>query len=315
MDFRTNQWCREMLNCLENPTYREMAWNALPRIVDMNEPIGALADHVASEGGLPGGCRPYLFPTLDDQAAGLVGGGAVDDGQVAVILGNSAVVNSSSDRMPSSGTLDVMRLNWGPYLWMRCYSNGAQFLDRIVGSNPNWAELERAARAVAPGANGIAVMPFTLSEPSIGVHAPRLEWLPTEPTDPGVRFRAALEALAYLIGLGVKEHASAGQKIARITVSGGIAQSSLMCEILASVLDQPLQRLVSNEGPALGAAVTALAGFENYTRKQRGVSERYAVADAVAMMVRFRDSVQPVVEWRESYQRGLKEFSGRVKGS
>ena len=102
-----------MLGCLESPTYREMAWNALPRIIDMNEPIGVLADHVAIEGGLPGGCRPYLFPTLDDQAAGLVGGGAVDDGQVAVILGNSAVVNSSSNRMPASGSLDVMRLELG----------------------------------------------------------------------------------------------------------------------------------------------------------------------------------------------------------
>ena len=31
-----------------------------------------------------------------------------------------------------------------------------------------------------------------------------------------------------------------------------------MCEILASVLDRPLERLQSDEGPALGAAVTAL---------------------------------------------------------
>ncbi len=314
MDFRSNQWSRAMLGCLESPTYREMAWNALPRIIDMNEPIGVLADHVAIEGGLPGGCRPYLFPTLDDQAAGLVGGGAVDDGQVAVILGNSAVVNSSSNRMPASGSLDVMRLNWGPYLWMRCYSNGAQFLDRIVGPKPDWAALEKSARAVPPGCNGIAVLPFILSEPSIGVHAPRLEWLTGKPGDPGVRFRAALRALAYLIGLGVKEHAGAGQTITRITVSGGIAQSGLMCEILASVLDHPLERLISNEGPALGGAVVALAGFENYTRKQRGISRRYTVADAVATMVRFRDSVAPIAEWRDTYQRGLKEFLGRVKG-
>ncbi len=39
---------------------------------------------------------------------------------------------------PRSGSLDVMRLNWGPYLWMRCYNNGAQFLDRIVGKKPDW---------------------------------------------------------------------------------------------------------------------------------------------------------------------------------
>src|SRR5205814_2706346 len=175
-------------------------------------------------------------PTSDDQAAGLVGAGAVDAGQMAVILGNSAVVNSSSDRLPSSGTLDAMRLNWGPYLWMRCYNNGAQFLDRVVGARPDWERLEREARAYAPGSDGASVLPFTAPEPSLGIATAGVQWFPAEPQEPGKRFRAALEALAYLIARGVAEHEAAGQKITRLTVSGGIARSQLMCEILASVL-------------------------------------------------------------------------------
>jgi xylulokinase len=314
MDFRTNQWRREMLDCLERPENRELAWKSLPRIVDMNEPVGPLAEHLAAEIGLDPGHRPLVFPTLDDQAAGLVGGGAVDDGQVAVILGNSAVVNSSSDRMPASGTLDVMRLNWGPYLWMRCYSNGAQFLDRVLGPRPDFEALEKAARAVPLGCNGTSVLPFILSEPSLGIDKPRLEWSPREPQDPGTRFRAALEALAYLIGLGVREHAAAGQTIARITVSGGIARSNLMGEILASVLDRKLERLLSNEGPALGAAVTALAGLETHLRRAAGESQNYPVADAVATMVKFRAPVEPVAAWRDPYHQGLANFGSKLRG-
>ncbi|MCE9530642.1 MAG: xylulose kinase [Planctomycetes bacterium] len=313
MDFRTNQWRREMLDCLENPAHREMAWKCLPRIIDMNEPIGPLANHVAQEIGLVGDHRPLVFPTLDDQAAGLVGGGAVDDGQVAIILGNSAVVNSSSDRMPSSGNLDVMRLNWGPYLWMRCYSNGAQFLDRIVGPKPDWDALEKAARHVPAGCNGVSVLPFILSEPSLGVTKPRLEWHPHEPSESGIRFRAALEALAYLIGLGVREHAAAGQKIKRITISGGIARSNLMGEILASVVDHRLERLVSNEGPALGAAVTALAGLETFLRREQEIAEPYTVADAVSTMVRFREPVEVIPEWRATYATSLDRFAEMVR--
>src|SRR5437879_11955626 len=104
----------------------------------MNEPLGPLADHLALEVGIDSAQRPLIFPTSDDQAAGLVGGGAVDDGQLAIILGNSAVVNSSSRQLPQSGTLDAMKLNWGQYLWMRCYNNGAQFLDFVVGKNPDY---------------------------------------------------------------------------------------------------------------------------------------------------------------------------------
>src|SRR5262249_4795180 len=198
----------------------------------------------------------------DDQQAGLVGGGAVDAGQVAVILGNSAVVNSSSGDLPASGNLDAMRLNWGPYLWMRCYNNGAQFLDRVVGPKPDWDRLEQEARALTPGTDGTAVLPVVAPEPSLGGTGPRVQGVPKQPQEPGKRFRAALEALAYLIALGVREHEQAGQKINRITISGGIARSDLMGEILATVLDRPLERLQSSEGPALGAAVTALAALE-----------------------------------------------------
>jgi sugar (pentulose or hexulose) kinase len=308
MDLRKEKWCKAMLGCLKKRSNRKMAWDCLPRIIDMDTPVGPIADHLAFELGLGPEHRPLVMPTLDDQAAGLVGGGAVDDGQVAVILGNSAVVNLSSRKRPKSGNLDVMKLNWDPYLWMRCYSNGAQFLDRIVGKKPKWKALEKAARAVPAGCNGTSVLPFVLSEPSLGIAKERFEWIGGEPTDIGLRYRASLEALAYLIALGVREHADAGQNIERITVSGGISQSDLMCEILATVLDRRIERLISNEGPALGAAVTALAGLENHLRNKNGVKERYTVADAVSTMVQFRGGVEPVAEWRQAYKKGLAEF-------
>ena len=313
MDLRTAKWCRGMLECLEREEYRELAWTALPHIVDMNESIGLLAEHIALEAGIAAVRRPQVFPTLDDQAAGLIGGGAVDAGQVAVILGNSAVVNSSSADLPRSGSLDAMRLNWGPYLWMRCYSNGAQFLDRIVGPKPDWPTLEAAARAVPPRCGGTSILPFVLSEPSIGITEPRLEWLPGEPQEPGVRVRAGFEALAYLIALGVREHEAAGQTITRVTVSGGIAQSDLMLEILASVLNRPLERLVSSEGPALGAAVAAMAGMETMLRTEKGIAEPFTPADAVAAMVKFRSTAVPRSEWVEPYRAGLAEFEAKLK--
>jgi sugar (pentulose or hexulose) kinase len=242
-----------------------------------------------------------------------VGGGAVDAGQMAVILGNSAVVNSSSSRLPAADNLDAMRLNWGPYLWMRCYNNGAQFLDRALGDRPDWDRLEETARALPPGCDGHAVLPFGSPEPSLGIRAERVEGFPTAmPTNPGLRFRMALEALAYLIALGVRAHEAAGQTISRITVSGGIARSDLMCEILATVLDRPLERLQSFEGPALGAAVTAVAALETQLRRQRGLDAPYTVADAVAQMVKFRAPVRPNAAWRAAYQQGLQQFEQRV---
>jgi len=313
MDLRTDTWRKEMLDALP-PEYRELAWNSLPRIIDMDTAIGPLAEHIALEAGLPPRVRPVLFPTLDDQAAGLIGGGAVDAGHVAIILGNSAVVNSSSSELPRSGSLDAMKLNWGPYLWMRCYSNGAQFLDKVVGPNrtqAEWVALTAAASAQPPLCGGVNVLPFVLSEPSIGVNAPREDWSPREPSEPGLRTRAAFEAIAYLIALAVREHEAAGQAITRVTVSGGIARNDLMVKILASVLNRPLERLASDEGSALGAAVAAVAGAERSARQRRRIAEPFTAGDAVAALVKFRDRVEPVGEWVGPYRQGLEAFQAK----
>jgi sugar (pentulose or hexulose) kinase len=233
------------------------------------------------------------------------------------------VVNSSADRA-ATGDLDVMKLNWGPYLWMRCYSNGAQFLDTVVGPNrteAEWKELSAAA-AKAPALCGdIGVMPFVLSEPSVGVHQPRMEWYslasrgPTDrPDAAGVRLRAAFEAIAYLIALGVRAHERAGQTISQVTVSGGIARNDLMVKILASVLNRPLQLLKSDEGTALGAAVVALAGAEANARRARGRGEAFTARDAARQMVAFRETAEPVAAWVEAYAHGLAAFEQQLRG-
>ncbi|TVS20997.1 MAG: xylulose kinase [Planctomycetaceae bacterium] len=332
MSFVTRQWNRQMLDALQNEAYRHLAWEQLPTIVDHYRPVGPLVEHLAKECNLDLVSRPLIYPTSDDQQAGLVGGGAVNDGQMAIILGNSAVVNSSSAKLPDVDDLDIMCLNWGPYLLMRCYSNGAAALNRAVGADKgwkksDWQQLEEEARAVPAGSNGHRCLPFFDAEPSLGIDNQQkgIRWLieqadryqPTSgPDSRGQRRRASLEAVACMIALGVqahqRAHQSIGQDIRQITVSGGVARSDLMCEILASMLGQRLHRLENEEGPALGAAVTALAAHESLARRQQGRDEPFTVADAVATMVKYRQAVEPNPQWQEVYQQQLARFQQQI---
>ena len=86
-----------------------------------------------------------------------------------------------------------------------------------------------------------------------------------------------------------------------------------MCEILATVLGRPLGRLQSDEGPALGAAVTALAALETHRRRQRGDQTPFTVADAVAVLVKFKQPTEPNPAWREAYRQGLREFEAWLR--
>lgn len=317
MDLRTRQWSKGTLAALADAKLRNLAWKQLPEIVEDEAPIGPLAVHVALEAGL-GKQPPLVFPNLDDQLAGLVGGGAVNAGQMAVVLGNSVVVNSSAAELPNVANLDIMALNWPGYLVMRCYTNGAGFFNQVIGYQSSWTrrewnELEKRATAIEPNPDGVMVLPFPLQEPSLGIGEKQrgVRWYPAEPSpnqEPGLRYRSAAEALAYLIKLGVEAHEAAGQRIERVSVSGGLAQSDLMCRILATVLDRPLERLESKEGPALGAAAAALAGYENMLRRNNRYKKGFSVADAVAQIVRFRKPVQPHDPWRDAYRRGLARF-------
>jgi xylulokinase len=146
MSFVTRQWSREMLGALKNEEYRQLAWQQLPRIIDHYEPIGPLAEHLALECQLDRVARPMIYPTSDDQQAGLVGGGAVDDGQMAIILGNSAVVNSSSAKLPQCGRSRYHVPELGPLsadalLQQRCWGaqpgggGGEELAEEAIGSS------------------------------------------------------------------------------------------------------------------------------------------------------------------------------------
>ena len=313
MDFRRGKWAYGMLKALKSAELRKMAKRQLPQIVDQFTPVGRLTADLCVAAGLPADGGPWIFPTSDDQQAGLAGGGAVESGQLAIVLGTSAVVNSSGAKPPSSGNLDVMCLNWGPYLWMRCYSNGAALITHLFGRNPPFDRMEKAAATVPAGCGGVRLLPFVDPEPSLKVNAPALEWPNGEPSEEGVRFRAALEAIAYLIAMGVAEHEKAGQRITQVSVSGGIARSDLMCKILATVLNKDLERLESDEGPALGAAATALAAAETHARRAGGNTTPFTVSAAVKQMVRFRETVKPDPALLGFYAAELKRFRGEVK--
>jgi len=187
--------------------------------VEETDLIGPLSSSLALEAGIDADYRPMIFPTSDDSGSGTCRAAARwDAGQVAVILGNSAVVNSSSAEAPASGSLDAMRLNWGRIYGCLLY-NGAQFLGSRRRRAADWEKIEARGPCLSRRRRRSGDIAVRVAGAVARRTWAALEWRPSEPTEPGCRFRASLEALAYLIARGVKEHEVAGQNITRITVS------------------------------------------------------------------------------------------------
>ena len=72
-----------------------------------------------------------------------------------------------------------------------------------------------------------------------------------ESTLPG-QLRAVLESIAFLIKVNAEVMARYAPPPERICLSGGLAKSRLLCELIATMLDRPVHQLTNGEGTALG---------------------------------------------------------------
>lgn len=66
------------------------------------------------------------------------------------------------------------------------------------------------------------------------------------------QLRAVLESIAFLIKINAEVMARYAPAPKRVCLSGGLAQSRLLCELIATMLDRPVHQLISGEGTALG---------------------------------------------------------------
>jgi xylulokinase len=110
--------------------------------------------------------------------------------------------------------------------------------------------------------------------------------------------RAVLEGVAYGLRDSLELLRELGVAPTAGRASGGGARSSLWLEIVASVLDLPLERCVVDEGSAYGAAL--LAGVANGT---------FASAHkAVEECVRVRETIEPNAAWAGAYADGYARY-------
>jgi sugar (pentulose or hexulose) kinase len=149
-----------------------------------------------------------------------------------------------------------------------------------------------------PGSLGLMVQPFWgagLSEPAakgamIGygdVHK-----------KPHV-YRSVIEGLIYALREGKEKiEKVSGEKIEKLTVSGGGSQSNEICQIAADIFNLPLLRGKHAESTGLGAAIVTACGLGFYI----------SFEEAVAKMVSYRHEFIPNKKNVEIYDKLYKQI-------
>jgi xylulokinase len=226
--------------------------------------------------------------------------GVVDrGGPASVVLGTSGVVFVALDRYASDPEGRVHAFCHAvPGAWhamgvMLSAAGSLRWLRDAVGDETEYATLLAEAAEWEPGAEGLLFAPYLAGER-------------TPHADPGARAafvglglrhdrgalaRAVLEGVAFGLRDSLDLIAELGHRPAAGRVSGGGARSALWLEIIASVLEVPLEVCRVDEGAAYGAALLGgvTAGVWGDVR------------EAVEQCVHVTRTVEPRADWVERY--------------
>jgi xylulokinase len=198
-----------------------------------------------------------------DQAAGAVGVGVDRPGPVSVVLGTSGVVFAALERYAADAEGRVHAFCHAvPDVWhamgvMLSAAGSLRWFRDTAAPGVSYEALTAAAEPWPPGAEGLTFLPYLAGErtPHADPDARGAFVGLSVRHDRGALARAVLEGVAFglrdsldlLVAIGVAPEFG--------RVSGGGARSQLWLEIVASVLELPLERVAVDEGAAFGAAL------------------------------------------------------------
>jgi xylulokinase len=284
---------------------------AIPRKTASHEILGHVSKQGAEESGLATG-TPVIGGAADKIASAL-GAGVIEAGDVLLKFGGSVDVLTATDRAQPDARLYLdYHLRPGLYVPNGCMSTGGSalnwFVRNFAGGEAEAARavgltlhqwLDRLADARPPGADGLTVLPYFLGEKT-PVHDPAARAIfdgLTLSHDIGHVWRALLEAYAYAIAHHVETLNDIGHRTERFIVSDGGSSSRVWMQIVADVLQQPLQLLEGHPGSCVGVAWTAAIGA--------GLASDWS---GVSAFVTPGERIQPRPKFAELYRDGYRRY-------
>jgi xylulokinase len=161
-------------------------------------------------------------------------------------------------------------------------------------------ELLQAAAGAPAGSEGALFAPYLAGErtPHVDPDARGALVGLSIRHDRGAVVRSVLEGVAYGLRDSLELLRDLGVTADRGRISGGGARSALWTQIVASVLDLPLERTAVEEGSAYGAALLGGVACGVFADAH----------EAVDACVRIRETVEPDPAWTAAYRDGYDRF-------
>ena len=262
-------------NCLSNEVmdYYGLDAQHIPAIKNVFDTHGYVTEHIASELGISKGI-PVTYKAGDQQNNAL-SLNVLNPGEVAATAGTSAVIYAVSDSLQADTASRVNSFahvnhtqehnSIGVLLCINGAGISNSWIKNKLGAS-SYQEMNTLAASVAPGSNGVAVLPFgngserMLNNKNIGAHITGLDFNRHEPAH---MYRAVQEGVVFAMQYGFKVLQQNG--VQPTVIRAGKANmflSDVFVDCFVNTLHVPLE-LYHTDG-SKGAAIGAGYGAKVY---------------------------------------------------
>jgi xylulokinase len=305
-DVANRRWSSSMLELAGVPE------QLMPKVFESAE----ITSHVSKQGAAATGLREGapVVAGAGDQAAGAVGMGIVEAGDVSATIGTSGVVfaATSAPFLDPQGRIHtfchavpgrwhVMGVTQGAGLSLRWFRD--QFCTTNSGVT-SYDELMKEAEKAPPGAEGLLWTPYLMGErtPHLDPQARgALVGLTAQHTRAHV-IRAILEGVAFSLRDTLTIFRELNVPVKSIRLGGGGARSALWQQIQADVYDVSVELIAAEEGGAYGAGLLAGVGTGVWPSVQEACKTAVHVAKRITPITKNAELMRHrYAEYRKIY--------------
>ena len=303
-DVRKRSWSKDVLRAIDPD--RDLL-PCLPQLKEADDLAGFVTAEAAAFFGIPEGIP--VSTGGGDNMMGAVGTGAVREGVLTMSLGTSGTIYVYGDNplIDPEGNLAAFCSSTGGWLPLLCTMNCTVATEqmRALFDLP-LSELNTKAESVAPGADGIIVLPYFGGErtPSMPNGRAVIAGMHMSNVSDANILRASMESAVFGLKLGFESLAALGVKTNEVRLIGGGAKSALWRKITADVLDAKVVTLAEEEAAALGAALQALWALKT---SEEGPNELTDITDE-HIKLNENETVMPDAEAVKVYEGVYAEY-------
>jgi xylulokinase len=275
-----------------------------PPLVESHDFVGTVTAEFAQKTGLAEEVK--VFAGGADNACGAIGSGILTSGKTLASIGTSGVVLSYEERNDLDFNGKVHYFNHGEenaYYTMGvtlAAGYSLSWFKETFAKKEDFDQFLAGVEEVPAGSNGLLFTPYIVGERTPHADATiRGSFIGVDASHDRKYFaRAVLEGITFSLNESIEIFRENGKTINSIISIGGGAKNDTWLQMQADIFNTKIERLTSEQGPGMGAAMLAAYGCGWFA----------SLSECANHFIQVAKSYHPIQENVETYKRLFKVY-------